>query len=90
MHRAMPQRSRAWREAGRGAERAQRARCDICRGRCAAQQNRYSPERKLHTLDRLAWSEMFESFLANKYTAAKRFGLEVRARAGAAGPPDGR
>ena len=33
---------------------------------------------------------MFESFLANKYTAAKRFGLEVRARAGAAGPPDGR
>ncbi|KAK9832587.1 hypothetical protein WJX81_001617 [Elliptochloris bilobata] len=36
----------------------------------------YSPERKLHMLDRLAWSEMFESFLANKYTAAKRFGLE--------------
>ncbi len=30
---------------------------------------------------------MFESFLANKYTAAKRFGLEARARAGAAGPP---
>ena len=27
-------------------------------------------------LDRLAWSDMFESFLANKYTAAKRFGLE--------------
>jgi 2-oxoglutarate dehydrogenase E1 component len=27
-------------------------------------------------LDRLAWSEMFESFCANKYTAAKRFGLE--------------
>lgn len=25
---------------------------------------------------RLTWSEMFESFLANKYTAAKRFGLE--------------
>ncbi len=33
MRRAMPQRSRAWREAGRGAERAQRARCDLCRGR---------------------------------------------------------
>lgn len=27
-------------------------------------------------LDRLAWSDMFETFLANKYTAAKRFGLE--------------
>jgi 2-oxoglutarate dehydrogenase E1 component len=27
-------------------------------------------------LDRLAWSEMFETFLANKYAAAKRFGLE--------------
>ena len=38
----------------------------------------YTPERKLHMLDRLAWSEMFESFLANKYTAAKRFGLEAR------------
>ncbi len=32
-------------------------------------------------LDRLAWSEMFESFLASKYTAAKRFGLEARPRA---------
>lgn len=29
-----------------------------------------------HILDRLAWSEMFESFLAAKYSAAKRFGLE--------------
>ena len=27
-------------------------------------------------LDRLAWSDMFENFLSNKYTAAKRFGLE--------------
>jgi 2-oxoglutarate dehydrogenase E1 component len=36
----------------------------------------YSAERKTHILDRLAWSEMFESFLANKYAAAKRFGLE--------------
>ena len=41
----------------------------------------YPPERKLHMLDRLAWSEMFESFLASKYTAAKRFGLEARTRA---------
>lgn len=32
----------------------------------------YTPQKKLHILDRLAWSEMFESFLANKYTAAKR------------------
>jgi 2-oxoglutarate dehydrogenase E1 component len=37
---------------------------------------KYSSEKQLHILDRLAWSEMFESFLANKYTAAKRFGLE--------------
>lgn len=35
-----------------------------------------SREKKLHTLDRLAWSEMFETFCANKFTAAKRFGLE--------------
>jgi 2-oxoglutarate dehydrogenase E1 component len=27
-------------------------------------------------LDRLAWSDLFEKFLANKYSAAKRFGLE--------------
>ena len=42
-------------------------------------QETFSAERKLHTLDRLAWSDMFETFLANKYTAAKRFGLEARA-----------
>eukprot|EP00879_Flechtneria_rotunda_P007432 GHRR01007796.1.p1 GENE.GHRR01007796.1~~GHRR01007796.1.p1 ORF type:complete len:742 (+),score=239.80 GHRR01007796.1:134-2359(+) len=36
----------------------------------------FSREKKMHTLDRLAWSDMFETFLANKYTAAKRFGLE--------------
>lgn len=36
----------------------------------------FSVQKKLHTLDRLAWSDMFETFLANKYTAAKRFGLE--------------
>ena len=33
-------------------------------------------QKKMHTLDRLAWSEHFESFLATKYVAAKRFGLE--------------
>lgn len=37
---------------------------------------KYSPKEKYHILDRLAWSDMFETFLANKYTAAKRFGLE--------------
>lgn len=36
----------------------------------------FSTDKKLMLLDRLTWSEMFESFLANKYTAAKRFGLE--------------
>lgn len=36
----------------------------------------FSTEKQLHTYDRLAWSEIFESFLANKYAAAKRFGLE--------------
>ena len=39
-------------------------------------QFKYPPEKQLHILDRIAWSEMFESYLANKYTAAKRFGLE--------------
>ena len=32
--------------------------------------------KKINTLDRLTWSTEFEAFLANKYTAAKRFGLE--------------
>ena len=50
-----------------------------CRPRCALsaapppRQVEYSAQKKLHILDRLAWSEMFESFLANKYTAAKRW-----------------
>lgn len=37
---------------------------------------KFSAERKKMILDRLAWSDMFETFLANKYAAAKRFGLE--------------
>ena len=49
--------------------------CDDTSGH---RQFKYSPEKKIHILDRLAWSEMFESFLANKFAAAKRFGLEVR------------
>ncbi len=32
----------------------------------------YSQSEKLQILDRVAWSEMFESFLANKYSSAKR------------------
>lgn len=36
----------------------------------------FTPDDKRLMLDRLAWSEMFETFLANKYAAAKRFGLE--------------
>ena len=36
----------------------------------------FSQEKKLNILDRLTWSERFESFLNNKYSAAKRFGLE--------------
>ena len=35
-----------------------------------------SKDTKLNTLDRLIWSYYFEEFLATKYTAAKRFGLE--------------
>jgi hypothetical protein len=29
-------------------------------------QEKFSVQKKLHTLDRLAWSDMFETFLANK------------------------
>ncbi|MEW5306228.1 MAG: hypothetical protein WDW36_008709 [Sanguina aurantia] len=36
----------------------------------------YSVQQKKNIMDRLAWSELFESFLANKHTSAKRFGLE--------------
>lgn len=37
---------------------------------------KFSQKEKLQILDRLAWSEMFETYLANKYSSAKRFGLE--------------
>jgi len=51
--------------------------CNWIRARVETlEKKKYSKKRKLHLLDRIAWSEMFESFLANKYTAAKRFGLE--------------
>jgi len=40
------------------------------------QATEFSKEAKLRMLDRLAWSDHFEAFLANKYSTAKRFGLE--------------
>ncbi|PWA95636.1 2-oxoglutarate dehydrogenase, E1 component [Artemisia annua] len=36
----------------------------------------YSSQRRQVILDRLIWSTQFENFLATKWTAAKRFGLE--------------
>lgn len=36
----------------------------------------YNAERRHVMLDRLIWSSQFENFLATKWTAAKRFGLE--------------
>jgi 2-oxoglutarate dehydrogenase complex dehydrogenase (E1) component-like enzyme len=54
-----------------------RDKCNWLRARLeTAEPPAYTAEKKLNILDRLTWSEMFESFLANKYTAAKRFGLE--------------
>eukprot|EP01018_Ginkgo_biloba_P020671 Gb_03657 [translate_table: standard] len=38
--------------------------------------SKYGPERRQVILDRLIWSTQFENFLATKWTAAKRFGLE--------------
>lgn len=53
------------------------AKCNWLRARIeTAEPPSYSQQKKLNILDRLTWSEQFESFLANKYTAAKRFGLE--------------
>lgn len=37
---------------------------------------KYGPSRKAVILDRLMWGTDFENFLAQKWTAAKRFGLE--------------
>jgi 2-oxoglutarate dehydrogenase complex dehydrogenase (E1) component-like enzyme len=36
----------------------------------------YGPGRKAVILDRLMWATNFENFLSQKWTAAKRFGLE--------------
>ncbi|KAI3781921.1 hypothetical protein L2E82_11949 [Cichorium intybus] len=38
--------------------------------------SQYSSQRREVILDRLIWSTQFENFLATKWTAAKRFGLE--------------
>lgn len=54
------------------------------RGKCYWLQDRierlvpgtYSASRRRVILDRLIWSAQFENFLATKWTAAKRFGLE--------------
>lgn len=35
-----------------------------------------SPARRAEIFDRLMWGTHFESFIAQKWTAAKRFGLE--------------
>jgi 2-oxoglutarate dehydrogenase E1 component len=54
-----------------------RAKCNWLRERIELSSPfKFSAERKKSILDRLAWSDMFETFLANKYAAAKRFGLE--------------
>jgi len=36
----------------------------------------FTREERLRMLERLCWSDHFEAFLANKYSTAKRFGLE--------------
>jgi 2-oxoglutarate dehydrogenase E1 component len=54
-----------------------RERCNWLRERIETPTARaYSQRRKLIMLDRLAWADLFEAFLSNKYSAAKRFGLE--------------
>ena len=54
-----------------------RDQCNWLRAKIETERKKqYSPERKQIILDRLAWGELFESFLSNKYSAAKRFGLE--------------
>lgn len=37
---------------------------------------KYGASRRAVILDRLMWATVFENFLAQKWTAAKRFGLE--------------
>ncbi|KAH9603415.1 hypothetical protein KSS87_022982 [Heliosperma pusillum] len=54
-----------------------REKCNWLRERIeTANPTEYNRERRQVMLDRLIWSTQFESFLATKWTTAKRFGLE--------------
>eukprot|EP00250_Pteridium_aquilinum_P034625 c7842_g1_i1 orf=180-3287(+) len=54
-----------------------RDKCNWLREKIETQiQRKYSPQRQAVILDRLIWGTTFENFLANKWAAAKRFGLE--------------
>ncbi|KAH9603701.1 hypothetical protein KSS87_007452 [Heliosperma pusillum] len=56
---------------------ANRERCNWLRDRIETPSAmEYNKERRQVMLDRLIWSTQFESFLATKWTTAKRFGLE--------------
>lgn len=56
---------------------ADREKCNWLRERIESlTPKKYSADRKAKILDRLMWSTNFENFLAQKWTAAKRFGLE--------------
>lgn len=54
-----------------------RERCNWLRDQIETQfPGKYGPSRKTVILDRLMWATDFENFLSQKWTAAKRFGLE--------------
>lgn len=54
-----------------------RDQCNWLREKIETQTPRkYSPQRQAVILDRLIWGTTFENFLAQKWAAAKRFGLE--------------
>ncbi|XP_008794897.1 2-oxoglutarate dehydrogenase, mitochondrial-like [Phoenix dactylifera] len=56
---------------------ADREKCNWLRDKIETVKPReYNRERREVILDRLIWSTQFENFLATKWTAAKRFGLE--------------
>ncbi|XP_024362659.1 uncharacterized protein [Physcomitrium patens] len=55
----------------------ERERCNWLRDNIETQRpGKYGPSRKAVILDRLMWATDFENFLSQKWTAAKRFGLE--------------
>lgn len=56
---------------------ADRDKCNWLRERIElVEQPQATKDEKMHMFDRLSWSSLFETFMANKYAAAKRFGLE--------------